>query len=199
MKSYSQFTENELLSQLANGDIQAFDELYWKYQKAVYQNVYKLTRDAIIAEDIVQEVFISLWEKRSTIDINRTVAGWLFVSSYNRSINALKKQLKETLLYKNLIQHDEEPAYDHAIAEMQLNLLEKAVSELSAQKRRVFELCKLQGKSYEEAAIEMKISKHTVKEYLSEAVNSIRAFASMHSGLGVDVAVILAATSLHAV
>lgn len=191
MSSYPQYNEGELLSRLEKGDMQAFDELYWKYQKAVYRNVYKLTRDSVIAEDIVQEVFIGLWEKRSTIDTGRSVAGWLFVSSYNRSINALKKKLKESLVYKASDQTDTKSEYDQAISDMQLNVLEKAITELSPQKRRVFELCKLQGRSYEEAATELKISKHTVKEYLSAAISFIKDYARQHPELGISVAALL--------
>ncbi len=185
MSNHPQYDEGKLLSQLGKDDMQAFDELYWKYQKAVYQNVYKLTRDVLIAEDIVQEVFISLWEKRNTIDANRSVAGWLFVSSYNRSINALKKKLKESKAYQSLGQEGEDPGYDESIGEVQLNILEKAIAELSPQKRRVFEICKLQGRSYEEAATELNISKNTVKEYLSAAIGSIKEYVRQHPGLGI--------------
>ena len=176
--------------------MQAFDELYWKYQKAVYQNVYKLTRDSVIAEDIVQEVFIGLWEKRNTINTNRPVAGWLFVSSYNRSINALKKKLKESLAYRSLDQQDTNQAYDQSVADLQLSILEKAIAELPPQKRKVFEICKLQGRSYEEAATELNISKHTVKEYLSSAISYIKEYARQHAGLGIQAASLFAAGTL---
>lgn len=176
--------ETELLLRLVQNDIKAFDELYWKYQKAVYQNVLKLTKDNALAEDIVQEVFISLWEKRHTIDTSRSVSGWLFVSSYNRSVNALKKKLHESLTPVQIDQISDEPGIESRLEDAQINLLEKAIKELPPQKRRVFELCKLQGKTYEEAARQMNISKHTVKEYLSAAVSFIKEFVRQHPELG---------------
>lgn len=197
MSNHPQYKEEEeLLSRLGKGDMQAFDGLYWKYQKAIYQNAYKLTRDTVVAEDIVQEVFISLWEKRSTIDTSRSVAGWLFVSSYNRSMNILKKKLKESLAYQSLGNEDDGPSYDQSVADVQLNILEKAIAELSPQKRRVFEICKLQGRSYEEAATEMNISKHTVKEYLSAAVSFIKEYARQHPGLGMNAATLFISSAL---
>ncbi|OQY92856.1 MAG: hypothetical protein B6D37_13225 [Sphingobacteriales bacterium UTBCD1] len=178
-------SEKEILIRLIQNDMQAFDDLYWKYQKAVYQNAIKLTKDAAIAEDIVQEIFISLWEKRSTIDIERSIAGWLFVSCYNRSVNALKKKLRESRAYKELSKETgDAPGDDSGISGIQLNILEKAIAQLSPQKRKVFELCKLRGKSYDEAAAELHISKHTVKEYLSEAMAFIKEFAKQHPGTG---------------
>jgi len=175
MNEQPMHNEEELISRLGKDDLHAFDELYWKYQKAVYQNVFKLTHDSPTAEDIVQEVFISLWEKRHSIDTGRSVGGWLFVSSYNRAINVLKKKLRETLAIKQMPAEETESEPD--LSGIQLAVLEKAIHELSPQKRKVFELCKLQGRSYEEAAKEMNISRHTVKEYLSGAISFIKEYA----------------------
>lgn len=183
--------ESDILFRLVNDDMDAFDELYWKYQTAVYQNVFKLTKDADATADIVQEVFISLWEKRSSIDCNRPVGGWLFVSSYNRSLNVLKKKLKESLLYKSLQLPEEALPGEEDIDSIRLEILEKAVESLSPQKRKVFELCKMEGKTYEEAAGIMHISKHTVKEYLSAAVLSIKEYVSQHSAQSIGLIFLL--------
>jgi RNA polymerase sigma-70 factor (family 1) len=184
MSSQKKYNEEEILTLLKMGDMAAFNELYWKYQKAVYQNGFKLLKDVLLAEDIVQEVFISLWEKRDTIDVSRSVSGWLFVSSYNRSINALKRKLRESIAMNDLGQQNvdtiEEINNEPDISDLRLTILEEAVSHLPLQKRRVFELCKLQGMSYEEAAKEMSISKHTVKEYLSDAISFIKEYVRQH-------------------
>jgi RNA polymerase sigma-70 factor (ECF subfamily) len=165
--------EYDLLVRLNAGDLEAFDELYWKYQNAVYQNAFKLTRDGFIAEDIVQEVFIKLWEKRKSIDVNRKVGGWLFVASYNRSISSLKKKIREFSFLKE-IQSSDISAETLAEEELQLKSLEEAIARLSPQKRRVFLFCKINGMTYEEAAKSLNISKHTVKEYLSSAIVDIK-------------------------
>ena len=172
--------DKALATLLVQGDMGAFDDIYWKYQRAIYQNSLRITRDETIAQDIVQEVFISLWEKRKSINPDLPLAGWLFVSSYNRSITILKNKLRESRIFDQLTVEDMETEMAPEISELQLKVLETAISLLSPQKRRVFELCKLQGKSYEEAAIEMQISKHTVKEYLSEAVSSIKEYVRQH-------------------
>ena len=173
--------DSELLSRLQNGEVQAFDELYWKYHRAVYANIFKLVKDSEATKDICQEVFITLWEKRSSLTISQSVAGWLFVVSYNKAVSYLKKNSKVTItsIEKPLeMQPAEEPAFN--VKEVQLQLLEAALGHLSPQRRRVFELCKLQGKTYEEAAQEIKISKHTVKEYLSAAVCSVKEYIQSH-------------------
>jgi len=90
--------------------------------------------------------------------------------------------LKDALAYKNIGISIE----DHSILvnadpkEEQLNAIEKAMDQLSPQKRKVFELCKVQGRTYKKAAEELHISKYTVKEYLSEALVSIRKYIGEH-------------------
>ena len=172
--------EKELASRLVDGDMAAFNELYKKYFHPVYRNALKILRDIPAAEDVLQEVFITLWEKRRTIDPERSLAGWLFILCYNRSVNVLRRRLRESILYRQLPQPWEPSPEEEIKYSTQWKILEDAMSCLSPQRRKVFELCKLQGKSYEEAARELDISKYTVKEYLSAAVHSIKEYSLHH-------------------
>jgi RNA polymerase sigma-70 factor (ECF subfamily) len=172
--------EKLLAHRLVAGDIAAFDEIYCLYFHPVYSNALKITRDTATAEDVLQEVFITLWEKRATIDPGKSLAGWLFVLCYNRSINILRRRLRELLVYRQLPQPQEGPMEEEIKFGVQWNILESALARLSPQRRRVFELCKLQGKTYEEAAMELHISKYTVKEYLSAAVVAVKEYSRRH-------------------
>ncbi len=172
---------NELITRLQNDDKKAFNELYQKYHSALYYNILKLTRDAIVTEDIVQEVFITLWEKRYDLNVEQGIAGWLFVVSYNRSISYLKRKLKESIAQTVLQQNIESTTNaGNSLENTQISILENAIEQLSPQKRRVFELCKLQRRTYAEVADELQISKHTVKEYLSGAVISIKNYVKQY-------------------
>ena len=175
-------TEKELARRVINGDIVAFNEIYRIYFHPVYCNALKITRDAAVAEDVLQEVFITLWEKRATIDPERSLAGWLFIICYHKSVNILRKKLRESLLYRELQTPEENSLEEEIKHGTQWTILENALSCLSPQRRRVFELCKLQGKTYEEAARELRISKYTVKEYLSAATASIKEYSLHHPG-----------------
>lgn len=172
---------HELAQRLRNSDISAFNSLYWDYHTAIYANALKLIKDPTIAEDIVQDVFITLWEKRHSIDPRQDIAGWLFVVSQHKTIDQLKRKLRQSLAKKILQPMMEEPdALREDITEEQLVTIEKAVDQLSPQKRKVFELCKVQRRTYENAAEELHISKYTVKEYLSEAIVSIKKYIGQH-------------------
>src|SRR6187551_3070934 len=93
---------NDLASRLRNDDINAFNSLYWEYHAAIYANALKLIKDPVIAEDIVQEVFVTVWGKRHSIDPDQDFAGWLFVISYHKTVDQLKRKLKEDLAHKNI-------------------------------------------------------------------------------------------------
>jgi RNA polymerase sigma-70 factor (ECF subfamily) len=188
---------NDLALKLRNDDISAFNSLYWEYHGAVYANALKLIRDPSIAEDIVQETFVALWEKRQSIDPKQDIAGWLFVVSHHKTIDQLKRKLRHALAEKILQEviegHD---IVEEDITEEQLTAIEKAVDQLSPQKRKVFELCKMQRRTYEKAAEELQISKYTVKEYLSEAMVSIKKYIGQHPTHANTMIYFLALTSI---
>jgi RNA polymerase sigma-70 factor (ECF subfamily) len=174
MKTKTNFDELQLIKKMAEGEMNSFDAIYWKYYKAVHGNILKIVQDNASAEDILQDVFLSLWENREKIDAARSLAGWLFVTSYNRSMTFLKKRLREKIL-SNVVEEDAvEMTIGQSLTDIRLNELEKAVSKLSPQKQKVFYMCKLKGLSYAETADQLKISKHTVKEYLTAAFRSIK-------------------------
>jgi len=173
---------NDLALRLRNDDISAFNTLYWEYHAAVYANTLKLIKDPAIAEDIVQDVFVTLWGKRHSIDPEQDIAGWLFVVSHHKTVDQLKRKLKQALAQKDLsiVTEDHSIVVNAALKEEQLNAIEEAMDHLSPQKRKVFELCKVQGRTYKKAAEELHISKYTVKEYLSEALVSIKKYVGEH-------------------
>ncbi|NSL90386.1 RNA polymerase sigma factor [Chitinophaga solisilvae] len=166
-------TDAELVLLLQTSDVSAFDSLYWKYHQAVYRNILKFVKDGAAAEDILQEVFARLWEKRMEIQATQSVGGWLFVISFNLSVNYVRKKLREQALHKNLFNLDAEDqlVLDRKnMDEEQYNLLEQAIAQLSPKKRTIVTRCKLEGKTYDEVASELNISRNTVKEHLSAAM-----------------------------
>lgn len=175
------YSESELVALLQIDNVKAFDQLYKKYHAPIYNNILRLLKDTDESENILQDLFITLWEKRVSIDPQKPIANWLFQVSYNKSVTQLKKNLKQSLAFKyiedDLLLTDEKDIY---FREAKIKILEEALIKLSPQKRKVFDLCKIQGKSYEESALELNISKHTVKEYLSVAVKTVKEYVEQH-------------------
>jgi RNA polymerase sigma-70 factor (ECF subfamily) len=168
--------ESVWVMQLMNGSLPAFDQLYRRYYEAVLHNALKITKDRVAAEDIVQEVFITLWEKRNALVHPGNIAGWLFVTGSNKSLNYLRRELrrKEQPLSAENIQDLTYSINAPLFAEAQLQLLEKAIEALPPQRQRAFRLCRLEGKTYEEAADILQVAKSTIKDHLSKATDAIR-------------------------
>lgn len=192
-------SEAEQLGALALDQVRAFEDLYHRYKQPVYANIAKLVRQPEAAEDLLQEVFLTLWEKRHSLDPAQGVGGWLFVVSYNKAATYLKKQLKDAAL---VVRQPEladllpqPPAPDEELYQHQLALVEAAVSRLPARKQQVFRLCRFEGKSCEEVATAVGVSVASVRDYLKQATRLVRAHvraAPAPAGAGVLALLLLA-------
>lgn len=159
-----------LVDALREDNVAAFDALYRLYFPSVYANILRLVREPVAAQDIVQEVFIRFWEKRHTLKAGTAPGNWLFVVSYNRSVNHLRAALRQRLQMEGFAeQSDVYAAEEWNHTSLQLEVLEKAIEQLPPQRKKVFLLCKMQGKTYAEAATELQISHNTVKEHITKA------------------------------
>ena len=180
IKHIDEHADKKLVVRLILSDEKAFDLLYNKYHVPIYRNIFKLVKSDETAKDILQEVFVCLWEKRNTIDIKQSVANWLFVVSYNKSLTYIKKNANALVIFEEIVTDVSEDTLEPFITEEKLAFIETIISKLSPQKKRALELCKIERKTYEEAAKEMGISRHTVKEYLTEALATLRLQVKMH-------------------
>lgn len=174
------YLETELLQGLSGGSIAAFDRLYYRYHEAVYANICKMVREPAAAEDILQEVFLALWAKRADIHQDRSVAGWLFVVSYNKAATYLKRKLKGNVILMDSpgglenIALDEPEQGEPELHRQRLSMIEDAVGRLSSRKREVFRLVRFEGRSHEEVADAMGISVETVRDYLKQSTRFIK-------------------------
>ncbi|WP_118975309.1 RNA polymerase sigma factor [Taibaiella koreensis] len=174
------FNEQAAATLLSEGNIDAFDFYYHNYHQSVYANIIKIVQVPQSAEDILQDVFLAFWENRNKFTGQASVAGWLFVVSYNKSLSFLKKKLKEsTILLEDASVVDrlmEAPVVDEDFYQKQLEILERAVSTLPERKQKVFRLCRFEGKSVEEAANILGISSSSVRDYLKQSSRLLRQY-----------------------
>ena len=170
-------------NQVKAAELAQFDTVYHQFHQAVYANICKLVCEPQLAEDILQEVFISLWENRQTVNL-QDAGGWLFVVSYNKSMTFLKKKLRETSVIlpdtEYLATISEEQPVDEELFQLRLTMVEEAIDHLPPRKREVFRLCRYDGKSYDEVADMLNISVVSVKDYLKQSTQFIRQYISRH-------------------
>jgi RNA polymerase sigma factor (sigma-70 family) len=136
--------EQPILREFIAGSHSAFEHLYNQYSRAIYANIRKMVGRPDLAEDILQDVFTVLWTNRARIDPDQSVANWLFVVSYHRSLASLKKKLRENTIPAAepaaLADIPEEPGLDEKYYSARLEILSTAVSRLPPHKQRVFRL-----------------------------------------------------------
>ncbi|WP_026630104.1 RNA polymerase sigma factor [Dyadobacter alkalitolerans] len=166
---------------LKEDNVKAFDEIYHQYSDAVYRNISKIVRQPVLAEEILQDVFFALWESWDQIDIDNSVGGWLMVVSHNKAISCIRKMVRDRVIAQEHVPEvvdDQDESSDGF--EAKLNLLYNAIEQLPPRRKEVFRLCKLEGKSYQQASEMMGISVYTVKEHLIAATKVLKEYIQMH-------------------
>lgn len=171
--------EGELLLRLAKGDEAAFTALYRHYSGPLYINFLRMVKDEAVAEEIIQDLFSRIWLKRETINIEKNFSAYLYRTGYNLVMDFYRKVKRDQVLYDKFRQVATEN-YSHIEEILHLKdsqaLISKALDTLPPQQRKVFELCRIEGHTYKEAAEMLGISHHTVKEYFVKANQAIRKY-----------------------
>jgi RNA polymerase sigma-70 factor (ECF subfamily) len=150
-----------LIHQLQHGSEQAFTLVYDKYSKQLYRNITHLVKDEDIAEELLQDLFLKIWENRWNINPDKSFKSYLYKIAENLVYTHFSKIAKDNRLIAKLVisyvDYDTN-AEETIICQENHDLLKKAITNLSPQRKQVFTLCKLEGKSYEEVSKELGIS-----------------------------------------
>ena len=168
-------TDQQILEHLAKNDVQAFDFLYNKYFSKLYGAVYKRLQNRELTEEVVQELFISLWERRGVLTISTTIETYLFssvkylvIAQYKKNnlfekySNSLNPEVNDTNFTEQVIAFDElNAAYQNS-----LKLLPERCREIFLLKRT--------GLSQREISEKMDISEKTVENQMTKALKILR-------------------------
>lgn len=173
--------EEKLLEALRNGSEEAFTQLYHRYSARLYYNILALVKDKLVAEELVQDVFSKIWRRKDSIHVDKSFSAYLFVAGRNRVYDFFQHLKKEHELYASIkaaasenYSHIEEALFARENAE----LLQRAIATLPPQRRRAFELCKMEGLTYRQASEEMGVSLSTLKDHIANAFETIRVYIS---------------------
>lgn len=178
MALYSSHTDAQLLGLLKTGDGGAFTEIYNRYHQPIYVYLIDFVKVPSLAEDLVHEVFMKIWEIRTRLEIKRSFSAYIYRISHNKALDALRKIASDQALRKEVLQwidpHLPESDYAAIHTRRYERLLEEAVATLPAQRQKVFILCREEGKTYDEAASALGISRNTVKEHMVQSLRFLR-------------------------
>ena len=168
--------QNKYILGLKSGDRKIFGELFEEYYEPLCRACLRYIPDQQEAEEIVQDLFVHLWEKRNEMTIGKSIAAYLFRSVTNRALNyKTHQQIRRThidLVKSNASDINKEADF---LAEEELFArYETILAHMPEKRRKVFQLSRKEGLKYAEIAERMSISVKTVEVHLSKALQELR-------------------------
>ena len=170
--------KDQLALRIKLGDEQAFELLFRKYYVRLCGFANKFLNDPEEAREIVQEVFMKIWEGREDIDPEDSLQSYLFKIAQNNSLNRLRK-LKVESRYVEIsklvyIDNSVYSSYESIFTRELSDNITRAINTIPPKCKRVFELSRVDGLKYSEIARELHISVKTVEAQMSKALNILR-------------------------
>lgn len=192
MSAYSSYTDKELTALLSKGDQAAFTTLYAAYSGPMYVNMLKMVKDRQLTEELVQDLFSRIWQKHEIFASEVAFKPYLYRAAQNLVHDFYRKLKRDRAMYEKFKAAAIEE-YSHIEEALHLKesqeLLNKAMANLSPQQQTVYQLCKIEGYTYKQAAEKMGISAHTVKEYLHKSTQLVKNY--MINNLDASMALLL--------
>lgn len=162
--------EEEVLLRMIQGDESAFTAIYRHYHSSLYIYLLRFCKIPSLAEDLVHDVFLKVWEIRERINPELSFTGYLYRIARNHVIKTIDKLATDHSLREQLFRQLDEPGAAHpeqlVRAKEYDRLFREALTRMPPQRLKVFTLCRQEGKSYEEAAAILGISRNAVKKHM---------------------------------
>lgn len=175
-----------LVKELIKHNELAFQQLYIKYHVQIYSFTLGLVKSKVIAEGILQEVFIQIWVNCASLNPDLSFKSFLFTIARNKSINFLKKASNNRLLREEIFRNTQ---YKQNYVEDYLDNADytiihtKAIESLPPKRKLIFEMSRSKEMSYEDISKELGISINTVKSQMSKALTTIRDYIKLNTDI----------------
>ncbi|GAA0554613.1 RNA polymerase sigma factor [Chitinophaga japonensis] len=177
----------EVLLRMIEGDESAFTSIYRHYHPALYIYLLRFCKIPSLAEDLVHDVFLKIWEIRHRINPRLPFTGYLYRIARNHAFKTIQRIANDQALRTQLLQHlpltgSGQP--EQLVREKEYDrLFREALSRLTPQRLNVFRLCRQEGKSYDEAAAILGISRNAVKKHMVLSMRFIHNYIYRHGDL----------------
>ncbi|SDL22841.1 RNA polymerase sigma-70 factor, ECF subfamily [Pedobacter sp. ok626] len=178
--------EDLLLIELKSGSQIAFRYFYDKYHLQLYRKLLKMVQVDVIAEELLQDLFMKIWQKRELIDPNQSFKAYLYRIGEHIVCDHFRKLAREIKIERELnlneidfSEFNEEGPQTEAVQKV----INEAINTLPTQQQTVFKLCKIEGKSYEEVSKLLDISHATINTHISRASKRVKEYViKNHNG-----------------
>lgn len=171
--------ETELFAELAAGNEKSFETIYRHYVKRLFPYVEKLVKVPELAEELIQEIFVQIWINRQNFSQVQHPTAYLFSIANRQALKYLKKVASDQRILKSITDFAE-PSRNETeeliVLRESQEAIARAVAQLPAQRRLIWELSRNDGLSHEQIAVKLNISKNTVKNQMVHALKHVRHF-----------------------
>jgi len=172
-----------LLLLASRGDRTAFSRLYTQYLDHLYKYIFLFTKSPVTSEEIIQEVFIRIWESRERLDEVSSFRSYLFRAARNKAVDYTRqRQAEERVLTGYLAEKKAAPETPQEALDYKAyyHLVQEAIDRLPPRRQQIFRMNTEKGLSHDEIARELDISKSAVKNQLYEAYDFVRGYLSQN-------------------
>ena len=182
-KRYKELSEVDIFKLVSEDDVNALEFFYKKYHAELVLYAFKFLGNEEDAKDNVQQLFLSLWEKRKNITINTSVKSYLFTSLRNRLIDQIKRTVHSKSLQnetESLFIDQGDLAVNVMIGDEMQKLITDTIQKLPDKTREIFCLNRFEGLKYKEIAKEMEMTVKNVEYHIGNALKSLRNILSSY-------------------
>jgi len=175
--------EKAVLSQLRDGSYEAFEYIYHRYKLRLAASMLRLLKSTDLVDDLLQELFVRLWEHRESINPEQPIKAYLFRIAENLVYDTFRRLSKDRRLQDQLFHAMEEIGADiekQFFMQEDRQAIEAVIAMLPPKRRQVFMLCKLESKSYEEVSSLLNISLSTVNDHIYKANQFLKQHLADH-------------------
>ncbi|WP_339740772.1 RNA polymerase sigma-70 factor [uncultured Sunxiuqinia sp.] len=169
--------DQQLARRIKRGDVLAFDQLYERYSQRLYGFAFSMLKNREDAKEIVQETFLKIWNKRTTIDGSHALRSFLFSVSYNLMIDLFRQRTKDQDFMARLKDHFNEesiPADELVQLKELTDEVHRLVNELPRKRRTIYLMSREEGLSHKEIAEKLGITEKTVENQITLSLKHIR-------------------------
>ncbi|WP_448790647.1 RNA polymerase sigma factor [Bacteroides graminisolvens] len=175
--TYLLYEDEQLLHLLLHDDKDAFTAIYKKYHKMLYLLAYKYLQDADLSEDVVQHVYMHLWEQRAAIRVNSSLKNYLYTMAKNHILNLIREKNDLVARQYEVLQfqaHADESLSHKLDRERKLNSVYEALNRLPDNKREICLLKINEGLDNKEIAKRLNLPIGTVKNYYTQSIKLLK-------------------------
>ena len=167
--------DKQLMTQVVTGDLNAFEMVFRDYYKPLVRYGNTFLRDTDETEDVVQQVFVSLWEKRTQLDIHTSIRAVLYKAVQNACLNRIKHQKVRSAYAEEqkLTQQNEHSSNPLQVEELNQRI-QAAIGNMPEQCGRIFKMSRFEQLRYQEIADQLGLSVKTVENQMGKALKIVR-------------------------